>query len=140
MFFSKTEDETNHIGQEIAQNLEKGDIILLSGDLGAGKSVLARSIIRELTGKPALEVPSPTFTLVQTYETEQGDIWHFDLYRLKAPAEIFELGWEDALAGSILLVEWPDRLGPYTPKTRKEITIMQFTDGSRRIDIREIKE
>ena len=99
-----------------------GDAILLSGPLGAGKSTFARAFIRAAAGDPALEVPSPTFTLVQSYETKSGSIAHFDLWRLNGPAALEELGWDEAQAG-IVLVEWPDRLGGLTPDTALHIAI-----------------
>lgn len=110
-----TEADTLAVASRLADDARKGDIFLLEGDLGAGKTAFSRAFIRSLTGDPEQEVPSPTFTLLQTYGTPRGEIWHFDLYRLKDPDEIFELGWEDALAEGILLIEWPDRLGPHRP-------------------------
>lgn len=91
-----------------------GDCFLLWGDIGAGKSTLARAFIRALT-HPNEEVPSPTFTLVQTYQSARGEIWHADLYRLTNPDELIELGLDDAFDSAITLVEWPDRLGEDTP-------------------------
>ncbi len=132
MVFSNSEQETVRIATDFARGLTRGDVVLLDGDLGAGKSVFARAVIRYLSGKADLEVPSPTFTLVQTYDTSVGEVYHFDLYRLKDPDEIFELGWEDALKG-ICLVEWPDRLGGYRPKQVKSIRFMLRTDDSREI-------
>lgn len=105
----------------MAQHLNSGDIILLHGDLGMGKSVFCRALIRALCHDEALEVPSPTFTLVQIYEAGGLAIWHFDLYRLADPDEIYETGWEEALAGGIVLVEWPERLGSLKPKRYTEI-------------------
>lgn len=88
-----------------------------------GKSVFARSLIRTLTSQPDLDVPSPTFTLVQTYESEQGSIHHYDLYRIKDPEEILELGWEESISDGITIVEWPERLGPHKPTARLDITL-----------------
>jgi tRNA threonylcarbamoyladenosine biosynthesis protein TsaE len=83
-----------------------------------------------------LNVPSPTFTLIQTYNTELGEVYHFDLYRLKSPEELYEIGWEDALSSGILLVEWPERLGYLTPKTAISVTIQSGkTPESRSITI-----
>ena len=110
------EAATAALGVRLAGACRPGDVIALSGDLGAGKSTLARALIRHLAGA-GIDVPSPTFTLVQTYDSPKGPIWHFDLYRLKDPDEIFELGWDDARSGGILLVEWPERLGHHLPKT-----------------------
>ncbi len=108
---------------ELADNLEVGNVLLLRGNLGAGKTVFARGLLRAMTGQPDLEVPSPTFTLVQTYDTARGSVWHFDLYRLKDSEEIYELGWEEALAGGIVLVEWPERLGSLKPARHLDIII-----------------
>jgi len=106
----------------LARTLRPGDVVLLAGPLGAGKTTFARAVIRTLTSADE-EVPSPTFTLVQTYETTAGPLWHFDLYRLCDPEEVFELGWEDAVTGGIVLVEWPDRLGRLCPARRLELTL-----------------
>ena len=79
-----------------------GDVVGLKGELGSGKTTLARAILRAAAGDPALIVPSPTFTLVEVYETPRGTFWHFDLYRLETPEQVFELGWEEALAEGIV--------------------------------------
>lgn len=110
------------LGDRLAQGLRPGDTVLLAGDLGAGKSTLARAIVRARAGAD-IEVPSPTFTLVQTYDLPGGDIWHFDLYRLGDPDEVWELGWEEAVGVAIVLVEWPDRLGALTPADRLDILL-----------------
>ena len=102
------EAATLRLGADLALALRPGDMLLLKGDLGAGKTTLARALIRAVAGNPSLEVPSPTFTLVQAYET-QPPIQHFDLYRLSSPDELDELGLEEAAAESITLVEWPER-------------------------------
>ena len=107
---------TEGLGYTLAQRLKPRDVVALSGEHGAGKTTLARSIIRAAAADPYLEVPSPTFTLVEVYETKRGTFWHFDLYRLETPEQVFELGWEDALAGGIVLIEWPERLGALLPK------------------------
>jgi len=105
---------TARLAETVARSLHPGDAILLEGPLGAGKTAFARALLRAVTGDPALEVPSPTFTLVQTYETRVGPIHHFDLWRLSGPAALAELGWDDATA-DIVLVEWADRLGALRP-------------------------
>jgi tRNA threonylcarbamoyl adenosine modification protein YjeE len=102
------EADTIRLGEDIALALKAGDAVLLSGDLGAGKSSLARAIIRTLAGDYRLEIPSPTFTLVQAYETRLP-VRHFDLYRLQSPDELDELGLDEALAEGVILVEWPER-------------------------------
>jgi tRNA threonylcarbamoyladenosine biosynthesis protein TsaE len=105
---------TEALAARLAALARPGDAILLSGPLGAGKSALARAFLRALAEDPALEVPSPTFTLVQSYPTPRGEVFHFDLYRLAGPEGLHELGWEEAREG-IAVVEWPDRLGPLAP-------------------------
>ena len=109
-----TEADTTQLGQALARVLGAGDCVLLEGSIGAGKSHLARALIRTLRD-PDEEVPSPTFTLVQTYPGTP-DIWHADLYRLTHPDEVHELGLEAAFDAAICLIEWPDRLGAYTPE------------------------
>ena len=120
--------ETLRVGDVFASALRSGDVILLSGPLGAGKSAFARSVIRALTRSDE-PVPSPTFTLVQTYSAAQFDIWHLDLYRLTDPAEAAELGLEEALRAGVLLVEWPQRLDGYWPDDRLEITLSADEDA-----------
>ncbi|HBM90472.1 MAG TPA: tRNA (adenosine(37)-N6)-threonylcarbamoyltransferase complex ATPase subunit type 1 TsaE [Rhodospirillaceae bacterium] len=104
---------TRVCAQKIAKLLKKGDVLLLSGDLGAGKTVFARALIEALgvTG----EIPSPTFTLVQSYELPTMTLFHFDLYRLKTPQEIEETGFDEALADGATLVEWPEKAEIYMP-------------------------
>jgi tRNA threonylcarbamoyladenosine biosynthesis protein TsaE len=118
-----SEQDTAALGATFAKTLSHGDIVLLTGDLGAGKSVFCRAIVRTLMEQPELDVPSPTFTLVQTYDTPTATLWHFDLYRLKDAEEIYEIGWEDALSGGVVLVEWPDRLGGYAPQKSIHVNI-----------------
>ncbi|MCW8915121.1 MAG: tRNA (adenosine(37)-N6)-threonylcarbamoyltransferase complex ATPase subunit type 1 TsaE [Magnetovibrio sp.] len=113
---------TRDLAQCLARVAKPGDVIALSGDLGAGKTTFARDFIRALTD-PDEDVPSPTFTLVQTYEGDSGEIWHFDLYRLEHPEEVFELGIEDALVDGISLIEWPDHMGAYIPRDRLEVRL-----------------
>lgn len=103
-------DDTEAVAERVARMAARGDVITLQGDLGAGKTAFARAFIRSLVGR-AIDVPSPTFTLVQVYETTVGDVWHFDLYRLEATDDVWELGLEEALAEGITLIEWPERLG-----------------------------
>lgn len=112
------EAATGALGVRLAAALRPGDAVLLDGPLGAGKSALARATLRAAAGDPGLEVPSPSFTLVQTYDLSHrplgGPAHHLDLYRLDGPAGVRELGWEEAREG-IVLVEWPDRLGDLAP-------------------------
>jgi tRNA threonylcarbamoyladenosine biosynthesis protein TsaE len=125
---------TRTLGARIARALEPGDLVALEGPLGAGKTALARAILAALG--VAGEVPSPTFTLVQTYETLRGEAWHVDLYRLRHAEETRELGLEDAFATAICLVEWPDRLGAALPDDRLAVALA-FADGAeaRRADL-----
>jgi tRNA threonylcarbamoyladenosine biosynthesis protein TsaE len=121
---------THRLAQAIATHAHPGDAILLEGPLGAGKTEFARALLRAMTGDAALEVPSPTFTLVQTYETPRGPVHHFDLWRLEGPAAMAELGWDDA-RDDIVLVEWPDRLGPLRPASALTVRL-SIDDGAAR--------
>ena len=120
---------TEQLGATLAARLKPGYVVALKGDLGAGKTTLARAIIRAAAGDPDLIVPSPTFTLVETYATPVGTYWHFDLYRLETPEQVFELGWEEALAEGIVLLEWPERLGALLPE---HLEIALEVDGNGR--------
>jgi tRNA threonylcarbamoyladenosine biosynthesis protein TsaE len=122
------EAATAALGARMALASRPGDVIALYGGLGAGKTTLARGLIRALTG-PETDVPSPTFTLVQTYAAPALAVWHFDLYRLEHPDEARELGMEEAVDG-LCLVEWPTRLGADIPKRRLEVRL-DFADGGR---------
>jgi|JI10StandDraft_1071094.scaffolds.fasta_scaffold01403_3 tRNA threonylcarbamoyladenosine biosynthesis protein TsaE len=134
-YISRSEDDTVALARRLAAGLKPGDVLCLHGDLGMGKSVFARGLIRAFSNKPDLEVPSPTFTLVQTYDTDAGDVWHFDLYRLKSPDEVYELGWEEGRANAIVIVEWPERLGYLMPPGRIDINLSQAADGARLLQI-----
>lgn len=112
------------IAQQLAPLLRAGDVVTLVGGLGAGKTAFARALINALPGAPE-DVPSPTFTLVQTYPRGDLEVWHFDLYRLEDPEEAFELGIEDAFIDALSLIEWPDRLGPYLPKAHLRVTLTE---------------
>lgn len=121
------EAATAALARRLAGLVRPGDVIALTGGLGAGKTSFARAFINALP-TPADEaadehVPSPTFTLVQTYERRPAPVWHFDLYRLSDPGEVEELGWEEALDDGIVLVEWPDRLGDRLPPNHLDITL-----------------
>ncbi len=138
---TRSEAETAGIAAKIAPLLLPGDVVLLRGPLGGGKTVFARSLIRALMGDENLEVPSPTFTLVQTYDTPKAPLWHFDLYRLKSPDEIYELGWEDALSGGIVIVEWPERVDSLLHGIRLDIRLapVENKPGSRLIHVTDRK-
>jgi tRNA threonylcarbamoyladenosine biosynthesis protein TsaE len=123
ILIAETVAEMETYAAGLAGRVVPGQVWLLEGGLGAGKSTFARALIRALCADPTLEVPSPTFTLVQTYDAEVAPIYHFDLYRLDDPDDIWPLGWEDATGrDSVALVEWPDRLGPYRPDKTIRIT------------------
>jgi tRNA threonylcarbamoyladenosine biosynthesis protein TsaE len=109
------EAATEAAGRRLGAALAPGDCVLLEGPLGAGKSCLARAAIRAALGRPRLEVPSPSYTLVNVYEGPAAEIWHADLYRLSDSSELVELGLEEAFETAICLVEWPDRLGDLAP-------------------------
>ncbi len=131
---SHNEEETAHLARTLAKSAKPTDIFTLRGTLGMGKSVFARNFIHELAGAE-IEVPSPTFTLVQTYETEKAPIWHFDLYRIEEAEEIYEIGWEEALGQGILLIEWPERLGSILPKEHTEVAFEMLGRGLRTITV-----
>jgi N-acetylmuramate 1-kinase len=116
------ERATTRFAIEIAAALEPGDLVTLSGDLGAGKTTFARALIRYVAGDDTIEVPSPTFTLVQSYELPRFALVHADFYRLSGAAEIAELGFDDLPAGAVVLLEWPDRAGGFLPPDRLDIT------------------
>jgi tRNA threonylcarbamoyladenosine biosynthesis protein TsaE len=121
---------TESLAARVARAMRPGDAILLEGPLGAGKSAFARALLRAAAADPALEVPSPTFTLVQSYETLCGTVHHYDLWRLDGPAALDELGWDDATA-DIVLVEWPDRLGSLWPADSLHIALEPEAEGRR---------
>lgn len=125
-----TEADTTALGQRLAAVARPGDVILLEGPIGAGKSHLARAFIRARRGA-AEEVPSPTFTLVQVYGDGPDEIWHADLYRLTHPDEVWELGLDDAFARAICLVEWPDRLGAHQPEGALHLRLEASGEGRR---------
>lgn len=131
------EAATKRLGAALAKRLKTGDVVALSGPLGAGKTTLARSAIAELTGR--IEAPSPTFSLVEVYETAAFPLFHFDLYRLEKADDVWELGLEDALDG-VCLIEWPERvkglLPPETLLVRLSESLGSVDAGARRALIR----
>jgi len=122
-------DGASRLGAAIARALAPGLTVALSGDLGAGKTTLARAILASL-GHDG-ETPSPTFTLVQRYDLARFPVFHADLYRLESPEELRELGLDEALAEGALLVEWPERAGPLLPDDRLEVALDAGGEGSR---------
>lgn len=131
--FLADEEATGRLGADLALALRAGDVLALRGDLGAGKTTLARALIRALAGDPHLEVPSPTFTLVQAYEA-RVPVAHFDLYRVGDPEELTELGFEAALRDGAVLIEWPERAGGRLPPGAATLTLAQ-DDGGRQATI-----
>ncbi len=129
--FLPDEAATDRLGAVLATRLRPRDVVALVGGLGAGKTTLARAILRAASGEPALVVPSPTFTLAEIYDTPKGTFWHFDLYRLEAPEQVFELGWEEARADGVALIEWAERLGSLLPQERLTVTLSIEGEGRR---------
>ncbi len=126
--FLVDEAATAALAGRVAPLLRAGDTILLEGDIGAGKTAFARALIRARLGREE-DVPSPTFTLVQTYDDPEAEIWHCDLYRLTNPDEILELGLDAAFEDGICLIEWPDRLGTAAPTSALKLSLLQEGDG-----------
>jgi len=124
------EAATGRLGAAVAARLLTGEAVCLSGPLGAGKSTLARALVRALT-TPREEVPSPTFTLVQFYDGPRLAIAHFDLYRLSDPDEAYEIGLDEALDAGAAVIEWPERLEGRLPPDRLDIEIALADDGGR---------
>lgn len=124
---------TEALAQRLAPHLKRGDTVALQGPLGAGKTAFARALLRTLG--IAGEVPSPTFTLVQTYETPRFPVFHFDLYRLKSADELDELGWDDARADGLVIVEWPERGETRMPGDRLVLRFAMDDKNNRRCGI-----
>ncbi|MBB3809667.1 tRNA (adenosine(37)-N6)-threonylcarbamoyltransferase complex ATPase subunit type 1 TsaE [Pseudochelatococcus contaminans] len=120
---------TEHLAAVLAREARAGDVITLSGDLGAGKTTFARAFVRAFVGDSKLDVPSPTFTLMQIYECPRGNVVHADLYRIHDPLELDELGWDEAIDGAVVLVEWPDRAGDCLGGNRLDIN-MRLVPGA----------
>lgn len=127
------EEATARFGARLAPLLRDGDVICLSGPLGAGKTTLARGVIAALTGEE--EAPSPTFALVETYEAGDLALWHFDLYRLDRAGDVWELGLEEAFAQGASLVEWPERIAGHIPPTALVLRL-EPKGGARRLTVR----
>jgi tRNA threonylcarbamoyladenosine biosynthesis protein TsaE len=120
------------LGARIAASLKVGDAVALQGDLGAGKTTLARAILHSLGVTE--EVPSPTFTLVQYYETPGLNVRHYDLYRIESPAEVEELGLDEALDDGAALIEWPERALAWMPEDRLHVSLT-MDDGARQAQL-----
>ena len=124
-------DAMARLGARLAARLRRGDVVALDGDLGSGKTTLARGLIRALAGESTV-VPSPTFTIVQTYDTPSFELWHCDFYRLSTPEDAFELGLDEAFSDAVVVVEWPDRIGSMLPGSCLHIRIEQGSDEDAR--------
>ena len=114
--------DTERFGTAIAGVLKPGDCVLLEGPLGAGKTALARALLRAAMGDPALEVPSPSYTLVQTYHAPTLTLHHLDLWRLDGPDGLAELGW-DEMRRDVMLIEWPERLKSWQPAAALTVSL-----------------
>ena len=131
-------DATAALARWLAPQMAAGDCLLLKGPVGAGKTHFARALIQHLLAAEgqAEEVPSPTFTLVQTYQAGPLEIWHCDLYRLTLPRDAMELGLDEAMETALCLIEWPDRLGPLAPKSALTLDLAPQPDDSRLLTAR----
>jgi tRNA threonylcarbamoyladenosine biosynthesis protein TsaE len=134
-----TVEDTHRLAAALAPLLQPGDAVLLEGPLGAGKTEFARALLRAALGDPALTVPSPSFTLVQTYEDGGRVFHHFDLWRLTGPDSLAELGWHDARA-DVVIVEWPDRLGLLHPPDGISLQFTVHANNTREIEIAGLPE
>ncbi|MCB1545834.1 MAG: tRNA (adenosine(37)-N6)-threonylcarbamoyltransferase complex ATPase subunit type 1 TsaE, partial [Rhodoblastus sp.] len=131
---AQDEADTREVAERIARLVGAGDLVTLSGDLGVGKTAFARALIRSMTGEPDLDVPSPTFTLMQVYEGADFPIVHADLYRIGNPSELTELGWDEATESALVLVEWAERAGGALPEERLDVRLtIPSNDGDRRV-------
>lgn len=128
---TRNEAETARLARNLGALLDPGDVLLLEGEVGAGKTYFARQLIQSMQTAPE-DVPSPTFTLMQTYDTSRGEVLHADLYRLSDPDELVELGLLEAFESAICLIEWPDRLGPDAPASALLMTFEHGTDEEQR--------
>ncbi len=133
-WISHSEEETGAVAKEVIETLSTPYILCLYGDLGAGKTAFSRALIRHLVNDEYENVPSPTYTLVQTYDDDR--IWHFDLYRMEHPDQLYDIGWEDALTADYCLIEWPERLGTLKPQNSVDISIETLPDETRQITLK----
>ena len=134
-YLSTCEADTIKCAQQFAKNLKGHEIVALDGTLGMGKTVFVRAVIQALTSKKT-DVPSPTFTLLQTYDTTKGTLYHFDFYRLKNPEEAYEIGIEDAFSDGLCFIEWPEKIGRLLPQKAIHIIFTNTPEG-RQIEIKD---
>lgn len=127
------QEDTENLAKELSKKAKAHDIFALFGTLGVGKSVFSRAFIQNLCGDT--EVPSPTFTLLQIYDAPDFEIYHYDMYRIKSPEEVFELGVEEAFVEGVSLIEWPEKMGAYLPKKRIELRFEHLGDNRRSLEI-----
>ena len=128
----ETEDKTKLFAQKFASELKKGDIILLYGNLGIGKTFFTRNLIKALTGENTT-VPSPTFTIIQNYDTPAGQISHYDLYRIESPEELYELDFDNSLNNNITIIEWPEIVEDYITTHFDPIKIHFKMENNKRV-------
>lgn len=133
-YFFDSAEKLEAFGRRLAGIVGAGDVIFLIGELGAGKTTLARGIILSIS-KTAEDVTSPTYNLIHIWDGPNYPIWHADLYRLQEPAEVANLGLEDAFDSALSLVEWPDRMGEMAPAQRLDICLFHH-DGGRKLTLR----
>ncbi|MFA6279470.1 MAG: tRNA (adenosine(37)-N6)-threonylcarbamoyltransferase complex ATPase subunit type 1 TsaE [Bdellovibrionales bacterium] len=122
---------TRALAQRLAPLLRRGDVIALCGDLGAGKTTFAQFLLKALGAQG--DITSPTFTLAQVYETPRFPVYHFDWYRLKAPHEVEELGFDEALGEGVSVIEWPEKAESYLPRGILSLRFSVEADGTRRV-------
>ena len=127
------QEDTENLGKELSKKAKACDIFALFGTLGVGKSVFSRAFIQNLCGDT--EVPSPTFTLLQIYDAPDFEIYHYDMYRIKSPEEVFELGVEEAFVEGVSLIEWPEKMGAYLPQKHIELRFEHLGDNRRSLKI-----
>ena len=134
-YLSTCEADTIRCAQKFAKTLKGHEIVALDGTLGMGKTVFVRAVVQFLSNS-STDVPSPTFTLLQTYETPNGLLYHFDFYRLKSPEEAYEIGIEDAFVDGICFIEWPEKIGSLLPKNAIHV-VFTNTPSGRQIEIKD---
>lgn len=132
-YISNSVEDTNKIAEEFARTIEPGQIVLLVGDLGAGKTAFVKGVVKALHGDPD-QVTSPTFTIVNEYSLDNFPIYHFDLYRLENPNELYNIGFEEYFYGSgVCFIEWPERASDFFDDNTIVVNIKKLGDNKREI-------